>query len=74
LANNFLNSKSHQQYYLGVPPQEKCGVGLFAAIFFGVLHLFHAQGKTPKKDFRFYPSRLQTQKLNFKIEQKSLAG
>jgi hypothetical protein len=46
---------------LGVPPQEKCGVGLSATIFFGFLHLFHAQGKKTKKDFRYYPSRYQKQ-------------
>jgi hypothetical protein len=44
-------------YNLGVPPQEKCGVGLSVSIFFGFLHLFHAQGKKTKKDFHCNPSR-----------------
>jgi hypothetical protein len=56
---------------LGVPPQEKCGVGLSTAIFFGLLHLFHAQGNNPKKDFRFYPSRKwAVQKLQFALINK----
>jgi hypothetical protein len=45
---------------LGVPPQEKCGVGLFVSIFFVFLHLAHAQGKKTKKDFHCNPSRKQT--------------
>jgi hypothetical protein len=36
---------------LGVPPQEKCGVGLSAKIFFVFLHLANAQGKKNKKGF-----------------------
>jgi hypothetical protein len=27
--------KSNNKFYLGVPPQEKCGVGLSVSIFFG---------------------------------------
>jgi hypothetical protein len=44
-----------------VPPQEKCGVGLFVSIFFVFLHFAHAQGKKTKKDFHFNPSRKKTE-------------
>jgi hypothetical protein len=55
----FFFKKLH--FYLGVPPQEKCGVGLFVPIFFVFLHFAHAQGKKTKKDFHFNPSRKKTE-------------
>jgi hypothetical protein len=48
---------------LGVPPQEKCGVGLFAAIFFAFLHLDHAQGKKSKKGFPLQSLTLANAKI-----------